>query len=143
MAVIAMLGRIFLLSLVSLCLAAEDWPTYHGSAANTKYSTLDQINTANVSRLKLAWTYDTGDAFPGSEMQCNPIIINGVMYVTSPKLRILALDAATGKDKWRFDPNEDQPVHRQNAQPRRQLLGRRRRSPHLYRGPPLALRPQR
>lgn len=110
MAVIAMLGRILLLSLVSLCLLAEDWPTYHGSAANTKYSTLDQINTANVSRLKLAWRYDTGDAFEGSEMQCNPIIVRGVMYVSSPKLRILALDAATGKLKWSFDPNKNKPV---------------------------------
>ncbi len=105
-----MLGRTLLLSLISLCLLAEDWPSYHGSPANTKYSTLDQINTSNIGRLKLAWRYDTGDAFEGSEMQCNPLIVRGVMYVSSPKLRILALDAATGQLKWAFDPNKGKPV---------------------------------
>lgn len=110
MALTAMLGRLSLFLLLTASLQAEDWPTYHGSAANTKYSTLDQINTANVARLKLAWRYDTGDAFDGSEMQCNPLIVHGVMYVSSPKLRILALDAATGKLLWSFDPNKDKPV---------------------------------
>lgn len=81
-----------------------DWPVYHGSDEKTHYTTLDQISPANVSQLKVAWTYDTKDAFPGSEMQSNPIIIDGVLYAVSPKQRAFALDAATGKERWSFDP---------------------------------------
>src|SRR3954451_17656508 len=72
-----------------------DWPIYGGTTDNTRYSTLDQITPANVSQLKVAWTYDTHDEFPGSEFQPNPIVIDGVMYATTPKLRVVALDAAT------------------------------------------------
>ncbi|MFN8579998.1 MAG: pyrroloquinoline quinone-dependent dehydrogenase [Gemmatimonadaceae bacterium] len=82
-----------------------DWPTYGGSADNVRYSTLSQINPRNVRQLKVAWTYETHDEFPGSEMQSNPIVIDGVLYATTPKLRVFALDAATGKELWSFDPN--------------------------------------
>ena len=58
----------------------------------------------NVSRLRVAWTYDTGDATEGSEMECNPIIVHGVVYATSPQLRVIALDATTGKLLWKFTP---------------------------------------
>jgi quinoprotein glucose dehydrogenase len=74
-----------------------DWPIYGGNSDNTHYSTLDQITPQNVSRLQVAWTYRTGDEFPGSEMQANPIVIDGVLYATSPKMRVFALDAATGR----------------------------------------------
>src|SRR5579863_5895880 len=70
------------------------------------YSALTQINRENVSKLKVAWTYDTGDTFPDSEMQCKPLFADGVLYATTPKLRLIALDAATGKLRWSFDPNE-------------------------------------
>ena len=82
------------------------WNVYGGSLDNIRYSTLDQINRTNVHRLQVAWTYDTGDAFPGSEMECNPIMANGVLFATTPKLRVIALDAAVGKLLWSFDPNE-------------------------------------
>jgi quinoprotein glucose dehydrogenase len=88
------------------CAAQSDysaWTTYGGSSENIRYSSLKQINAGNVARLRQAWSFDTGDAFEGSEMQCNPIIVDGVMYVTSPKLRLFALDAATGKQLWVFD----------------------------------------
>ncbi len=88
----------------------RDWKVYGGSPENIRYSKLDQINRDNVTRLQVAWTYDTGDAFPGSEMQCNPIVIDGVLYATTPKLRVIALDAATGKLLWSFDPNEGKKV---------------------------------
>ena len=81
-----------------------DWPVYHGNHDHTHYTTLDQISPANVAQLKVAWTYDTKDAFAGSEMQSNPVIIDGVMYAMSPKQRAFALDAATGKELWSFDP---------------------------------------
>jgi quinoprotein glucose dehydrogenase len=70
-----------------------DWPVYQGSDEKTHYTTLSQISPANVSTLEVAWTYDTGDAFEGSEMQSNPVIIDGVLYAMSPKQRAFALDA--------------------------------------------------
>lgn len=91
-------------------LGQSDWPAYHGSPAQTHYSTLDQIHTGNVQRLREVWRYDTGDAFKDSEMQCNPLVISGVLYGTSPKLRVFALNAATGEELWSFDPFEGAPV---------------------------------
>jgi len=82
------------------------WKVYGGGPENIRYSKLSQINRDNVKRLQVAWTFDTGDAFPGSEMQCNPIIVDGTLYATTPKLRVIALDGATGKLLWSFDPNE-------------------------------------
>ena len=82
-----------------------DWPAYNGGAANIHYSTLGQITPANVDQLRVAWTYETHDEFPGSEMQANPVIVGGVLYATTPKLRVVALDAATGRELWSFDPN--------------------------------------
>lgn len=86
-----------------------DWPVYGGSTDNIHYSTLGQITPANVSRLQVAWTYETHDEFPGSEMQANPIVIDGVLYATTPKMRVFALDAATGKELWTFDANNGRP----------------------------------
>ncbi|MBV8829111.1 MAG: PQQ-binding-like beta-propeller repeat protein, partial [Acidobacteriaceae bacterium] len=90
----------------------RDWRVYGGAADNIRYSSLDQINRGNVSNLRVAWTFDTQDAFRDSEMECNPIVVDGVVYATSPKLRVFALDAATGKQLWVFDPNEGQSVGR-------------------------------
>ena len=87
-----------------------DWPVFGGTTDNTHYSTLDQITPANVSRLKVAWTYETHDEFKGSEMQTNPVVIDGILYGTSPKLRVFALDASTGKELWSFDPNFGKPA---------------------------------
>ncbi len=84
--------------------ADRNWPMYLGSADAIHYSPLDQINRANVQNLQVAWTYDTGDAFRDSEMQCNPLIVDGILYATSPRVRVIALDAATGKLRWSFDP---------------------------------------
>ncbi len=97
-----------LLSLPSLACAQQraDWPVYGGRAESPRYTTLSQITKENVAKLQVAWTYETHDEFPGSEMQANPIIIDGVLYATSPKLRVFALDAATGKELWSFDPNK-------------------------------------
>jgi glucose dehydrogenase len=84
-----------------------DWPIYGGGPDNIRYSPLKQITRHNVQRLQVAWTFDSEDAFPGSELQCNPIIIDGVLYATTPKLNVIALNAATGKLIWRFNPNEE------------------------------------
>lgn len=84
--------------------ANVDWPVYQGSDEKTHYTTLSQISPENVAQLQVAWTYDTKDAFEGSEMQSNAIVIGGVLYAMSPRQRAFALDATTGKELWSFDP---------------------------------------
>ena len=84
----------------------HDWRVAGGNATGNKYSDLHQIDTGNVNRLKVAWTFHTGDMDTAahSQIQCNPIIIGGVLYATSPMLKLEAVDAATGKLKWAFSP---------------------------------------
>jgi len=82
-----------------------EWSVYSGNPESTHYSPLSQINRDNVKRLQVVWTFDSGDSFQGSENECNPIIVNGVLYATTPKVNVVALNAATGKLLWRFDPN--------------------------------------
>ncbi len=89
------------------------WPSHGGGWDSIRYSRLDQINRENVSQLKVAWTYESGDEFEGSEMQCNPVVIDGVAYITTPKLRVCALNAATGEEIWSFYPfDRDQGTRR-------------------------------
>ena len=82
----------------------RDWKAYGGGPESICYSSLTQINRENVNRIRVAWSYDTEDSFSSSEMQCNPIIVGGIIYITSPRLRAIALDAATGRLIWSFDP---------------------------------------
>jgi quinoprotein glucose dehydrogenase len=84
--------------------ADVEWPV-NGGPDNIRYTQLSQITPANVSQLRVAWTYDARDAFDGSEMQSNPIVVGGVLYATTPTMNVVALDAATGREKWRFDPS--------------------------------------
>ncbi|HKJ02406.1 MAG TPA: PQQ-binding-like beta-propeller repeat protein, partial [Longimicrobiales bacterium] len=112
----AVLFAVLLLPTVTACVQGVkpadpgDWPVYGGNDEHTHYSTLDQISPANVAELQVAWTFDTGDAFEGSEMQANPVVIDGVLYATTPKLQVFALDAATGEQIWRFDPTDGAPA---------------------------------
>ncbi len=80
----------------------REWQTYHGDYGGSHYSELDQINRANVKQLAVAWTWKSGDT--GNTIECNPIIVDGVMFVTTPGLHVAALNAATGALIWRFDP---------------------------------------
>jgi quinoprotein glucose dehydrogenase len=84
----------------------RDWPVYLGDPGSRHYSALSQITRENVDRLEVAWIYRSGDARADnlSQIQCNPLIIDGVLYGTTPGLRLVALDAATGRELWRFDP---------------------------------------
>jgi quinoprotein glucose dehydrogenase len=86
-----------------------DWPGVGNDPGCMRYSPLDQINRENVKRLKPAWTYHTGEleGREGKTIECTPIVIDGVMYVTTGYLRVVALDAATGKELWQFDPLKD------------------------------------
>src|SRR3954447_4854636 len=81
----------------------KTWEVVGGDSDNLHYSSLEQINTGNVSQLRVAWKFDTGDSYSGSDMQCNPIVVDGVMYVTTPRLRVMALEASTGKQIWSFE----------------------------------------
>jgi quinoprotein glucose dehydrogenase len=80
------------------------WPV-NGGPNNIRYSPLTQITRENVGQLKVAWSYDSHDAFKDSEMQSNPIIVDGVLYATTPTLKVVALDAETGREIWKYDPS--------------------------------------
>ena len=82
------------------------WPQYKGSNENIHYSSLTQLDTSNVKQLQVAWVYHTGDADSAnhSQIQCNPIIADGTMYGVSPRMKLFAADAKTGKQKWQFNP---------------------------------------
>jgi quinoprotein glucose dehydrogenase len=89
--------------------AEGDWPLYAGDAGGQRYSSLDQITRANVSELEVAWQIRTGDldAEPGPPghmaFQATPILVNGLLVLPTPLGRVLALDPATGAERWRFD----------------------------------------
>jgi quinoprotein glucose dehydrogenase len=78
----------------------RDWPAYGGSAANTHYSDLAQINRSNVKQLRVAWSFDTGEQ---GVLQTSPIIVEGVLYGITPTQKVFALNAANGKLLWKFD----------------------------------------
>ena len=87
----------------------EDWKVYGGTKDARHYSSLTEIDTSNVSQLQIAWTYHSGDADTAlhTQIQCNPIVIDGILYGTTPKMKLFAIDAATGKQQWIFDPRID------------------------------------
>jgi quinoprotein glucose dehydrogenase len=89
-------------------MAPSGWEVTGGSREGTHYSSATQIDTNNVKDLEVAWTYHTGDAdtLNHSQIQCNPIIVNGILYGTSPSLILFAVDAATGKPIWTFSPRD-------------------------------------
>jgi quinoprotein glucose dehydrogenase len=86
--------------------ADHDWSTYLGDKASSQYSPLKQLTPRNVAKLEVAWTYTAGgaDRQNRSQIQCNPLVVDGVLYGTTPDLQAFALDAATGRELWRFDP---------------------------------------
>ena len=86
--------------------ADANWPMYSADAAGSKFSPLTQINTNNIKDLKPAWILETGDhrTAPRSTIQCNPIIVDSVVFLTTPGLKVLAVHGKTGEVLWRFDP---------------------------------------
>ena len=76
-----------------------DWPHYLGDLARSHASPLAQIDATNVAELELAWSYDTGpldEAGALAQIQCSPIVVDGVLYGTTPRSHPFAVDAATG-----------------------------------------------
>ncbi|WP_341226539.1 PQQ-binding-like beta-propeller repeat protein [uncultured Arcticibacterium sp.] len=82
------------------------WTNYGGTKDASRYSSLEQINVENVKNLDVAWEYHTGDASENSQIQCQPIIVDSILYATTPKLSLVALHVETGNEIWRFDPFE-------------------------------------
>ena len=101
----------FLVSLLVACLGTlpsfggepkhADWPAYLGGKTRSLFSPLTQITRENVGKLEPAWTFDTGGT---GEYQANNLIVGGVLYTPTPSRQVLALDAATGRELWRWDP---------------------------------------
>jgi quinoprotein glucose dehydrogenase len=96
------------IALVNSCKHNQDdhrnWKAYRGNDGISAYSALKEINAENVHRLQVAWTFRTNDTIGNSSIQCNPLIIDGVLYGVSPRQKTFALDAKTGKQIWMFDP---------------------------------------
>jgi quinoprotein glucose dehydrogenase len=84
----------------------RQWSVYGGDNAGTKFSALTQINRTNVRQLKPIWIYRCDDmrARPATTIECNPIMVGGVLFLTTAGLKVVALDAVTGKERWVFDP---------------------------------------
>lgn len=90
-------------------IAPADWPAYGRSQAGTRYSPLNQINDSNVKDLEVAWTFHTGEFKTENDSgettnEVTPIKIGDNMYICTTHQILVALDPATGKEKWRFDP---------------------------------------
>jgi glucose dehydrogenase len=106
--------------------SAIDWPVYHGGPDGDHYSTLTQINRNNVQQLKVAWSFDTGEK---GMMETSPIIVGRTLYAYTTSQKVIALDAATGKLKWKFDSGIEgrQPVrgvtYWSDGKPRRIFAG--------------------
>ena len=100
----------WILVLVAGCASPKtdsvDWRVIGGDPGNTRYSALNQIDTTNVAQLRVAWVYHTGDLPPDGhgEIQATPIVVDGVLYTTTPALAVVALRAENGTLIWRFDP---------------------------------------
>jgi quinoprotein glucose dehydrogenase len=97
-----------------LVLAEGDWRSYGRDPGGTRFSPLTEIDRGNVGRLHRAWTYHTGDLDPRPSVQpaafeCTPLAVDGVLYVSTPSGRVIALDGDTGREVWTFQPPPRRP----------------------------------
>lgn len=84
----------------------ENWIATNGDRGGTRFSHLDELDRRSVARLGVAWTYHTGDADPArfTNIECTPIVVDGTLFLTTVRVRVVALDAATGRELWKYDP---------------------------------------
>src|ERR1043166_8768370 len=101
---------------------ASEWRYCGGDQAGTRYSPLNQINRNNVRLLKRAWVYHTGELDLGlrtasfqASFSATPLVVGGVMYLSTPSSRVIALDAETGRGLWKYDPQQGRPVRGFNS----------------------------
>jgi quinoprotein glucose dehydrogenase len=85
--------------------SSVDWANVGNDKGGMRYSPLKQINRENVKNLEVAWVYHSGDGGPANAttLECTPIVVEGVMYLTTAQVSIAALDAATGRELWKFN----------------------------------------
>ena len=104
---------LLLIASASACAADPGWTAYGGNAAATRYSPLHQIARQNVARLRVVWTYRTGALQPvtarneKAAFESTPILVEGLLYLTTPFNQVIALDPATGAPRWTYDPKID------------------------------------
>jgi len=101
----------FILFLATRLPAADTgWSVYGGNPGGTRYSSLKQITPGNVTKLKVVWTYHTGALQPETSLnnkaafEATPILVDGILYLSTPYNQVIALDPGTGEEKWKFDP---------------------------------------
>jgi quinoprotein glucose dehydrogenase len=114
-------GYLALLQALSAPARAEDaadvWSVYGGDQGGTRSSPLTHIHRSNVAQLDVAWTYRTGELGKGLAstdklaFEATPIFIDGVLYLSTPTSIVIAIDAATGKERWRHDPRIARETH--------------------------------
>jgi quinoprotein glucose dehydrogenase len=103
---------------------ASDWGYYGGDIFGQHYSSLDQINRANVTRLQVAWTYRSGElgagfaSAGGLAFEATPVLGFGSLYLSTPTGIVIALDPESGRERWRYDPHIDRSVHYAEASSR-------------------------
>src|SRR5271170_3352068 len=90
-----------------------DWANYGRDPGGSRYSPLKEITRQNVTGLKAIWEYHTGALIPDTHLkdkaafEATPIVVDGTMYLSTPFDQVIALDPATGKERWKFDPKID------------------------------------
>lgn len=97
---------------------AAEWRSWGGDPGGTRFSSLADINRSNVARLRRLWTYHTGERQEGTRpvaLECTPLVVGGVLYLSMPSNRIVALNEETGAEIWRFDPHAADPRRRFQA----------------------------
>ena len=113
-----LISLLFIWGLLTNCMPSEqegrqmDWGMYSANPSGSKHLPLAQIDTTNVHQLALAWKFESGDhkQSPRTTIECNPIVIKGIIYLTTPGLKVVALSGKTGEVKWTFDPYRGQPA---------------------------------
>ena len=103
-----LLGLFIFLSVGIAHAASSDWPAWGRDAGGGRYAPLDQIRPDNVRTLQRSWTFHHGDLLTGANevrnvFECTPIVIDGAMYLITPFSNVIALDAATGEQRWRYE----------------------------------------
>src|SRR5690242_4001249 len=93
--------------------ADSAWTAYGGNPGGTRYAALKQVTRENVAKLRPAWTYHTGALNPETRLnekaafEATPILVEGTLYLSTPFNRVIALDPATGAERWTYDPQVD------------------------------------
>jgi quinoprotein glucose dehydrogenase len=120
-------SRLVFLLVLSSVVSAQEWRFYGGDAGGTRFSPLRQINRQNVGSLKRAWTYHMGEAdrmgngtdrHRVAPFESTPLVIDGLLYFSTPSNRVIALNAESGQEIWQFDPQAVSPGSRQFFQHR-------------------------